>query len=193
VTTLGDYIPLSGAAQLLGALVIAVLVGCASVLVDRTLRPAPAPDVRTDTVRVEGTEPDTTGEAATPTTVTLYDTIRVTETRTDTVRVPTGFDVEGCFQGPPIRRETSWAGPDDLTLTYWKPDDQRYEQRTYEAGRPAWALWPEVEIRTSPWGWEATPAAAVRWRDWTLTAGYTFADRRGWTLGLRWRPVTFSF
>ena len=36
----------------------------------------------------------------------------------------------------------------------------------------------------------ATAAAGLRWRDWTLTAGYAFArEHRGVTVGLRWRPV----
>jgi len=146
-----------------------------------------------DSDSVATAAPDTTDPIELPDLVTIYDTVRVTETRRETLRVPTEFTVSGCFAGEPLRRDRALIGPTTYTLTYFDPEARRYKQKTYEAGRPTWALWPETEIRTTPWGLQAHLAAGLRWRDWTLTAGYTLAsDRRGWTTGLRWQPFTFT-
>jgi len=111
----------------------------------------------------------------------------------DTLWMPTGFDVAGCFQGEPIRRRTSTFGPDRYTLTYFDPYARRYKQKTYEAGRPDWALWPEVEIRTNPTGLTGHASLGLRWRKLTVTAGYaTTPAGRGLTASLRLRPFTIT-
>jgi len=176
-----------------GRLVLLIAVAVVAVQVDRAVTSRTSTVTKTDTVRVDTAEPDTSADAATPTTVTLYDTVRVTETRTDTVRVPTDFDLQGCIQGTPIRRESNVFGEDELTLSYFNPDAQRWEQQSYEAGRSTWALWPAVEIRTTPWGLQASGELGLRWRDWTLSGGYVFARKhRGWTVGVSWRPFQLT-
>lgn len=175
--------------QILGALVLGALLLSVGYYTGQATAPGPkrAP---ADTDSAATNKPDTSDPVATPLVVTVYDTVRKTHTRVETMRVPVPMQVEGVISERPIRRETRLFGPDEFTLTYFDHHARRYKQRSYTAGRAEWALWPEVEIRTTPHGMEATPAAGLRWRDWALTAGYTFAaDTRGVTVGLRWQPV----
>jgi len=86
------------------------------------------------------------------------------------------------------------VGSRQVTLSAIDPRSGAGRRYTYDVPRPEWALWPEVEIRTTPWGLEASAGAALRWRDWTVTGGYTIgADRRGWAVGVRWRPVRVTW
>jgi hypothetical protein len=180
--------------QIVGALVLGTLLLGVGTWYGRATAPVPDRRVPPDSDSVATADPDTSGEEATPDVVTIYDTIRVTETRRETLRVPTDFTLAGCFQGEPLRRNRSWLGPDEYTLTYFDPTDRRYKQKTYRPTRPTWALWPAVEIRTTPWGLQASTELGLRWRDWTVTAGHVFARKhRGWTVGLRWRPFEITF
>lgn len=179
--------------QTAGALVLGSLLLAAGYYIrgqqvpDRGLAPP-------DTDSVATAKPDTSGTVWLPDVVTVYDTVHTERLVRDTIVRPTDFQIAGCFQGEPLRRETRLFGPDTYTAIYFDPDARRFKQKSYEAGRPKWALWPEVEIRTTPWGQEGTLAAGLRWRDWTLTAGYTIGrERRGWAAGLRWRPFRLSW
>lgn len=177
----------------IGALVLSGLLLAAGYYI----RDAQVPDDRRappDTDSVATADPDTSDPVMLPTIFTVYDTVALTNTRVETLRVPTKMRIAGCFEGEPLRRDRQMFGPDEYTLTYFDPDARRYKQKTYEAGRPTWALWPETEIRTTPRGVQAHLAAGLRWRDWTLTAGYAFArENRGLTIGLRWRPIRLTW
>lgn len=160
------------------------------------IRGAQMPDDRRappDTDSVATADPDTSADVWLPDVLTVYDTVRTDSLVRDTVWLPAGYDLAGCFQGEPMRRETPLIGPDRYTLTYFDPNARRFKQKTYTAERPTWALWPAVEIRTTPWGLQASTEMGLRWRDWTLTGGYVFArEHRGVTVGLRWRPLTVT-
>jgi len=86
------------------------------------------------------------------------------------------------------------VGSEQVTLSTIDPHSGAGREYAYDVPRPEWALWPETEIRTTPWGLEAALGAGLRWRDWTVTGGYTIgADRRGWAVGVRWRPVRVTW
>jgi len=143
---------------------------------------APAPPDTIERTRTI-TRTDTVTEAV-PRTVIRYDTVRATDTLR--VPVPTDFDMMGVVPQKPLD-----IGPDEATLTYWAGD--RWQQNVYDLPDEPWGLWPAVEIRTTPVGLEATPSVGLRWQDWTLTAGYMFARKRGVTVSLRWRPVELTW
>lgn len=122
-----------------------------------------------------------------PDKVIRYDTVR----SVDTVRitVPDTSQIMGVIEPSPLD-----LSDDRATLTYYDPDAGRYVQNEYAIPKDRWALFPEVSARTTPLGIEASAAIGLRWRDWTVTAGYTtMAGERGVTAGVRWRPVEWSW
>jgi len=173
------------ALEAIGALVLAAGIAYASVAIDDALEPVPRTPAP-DTVEVERTitKRDTVTQTV-PETVVRYDTVRVLDTIE--VGVPEGFRYMGIIERHPVD-----ITPEQATLTYFRGG--RYVQQRYDIPRDPWALWPETEIRTDPWGLSASVRGALRWRDWTLTAGHTFARKRsGWTVGVRWRPFELTW
>lgn len=173
------------ALQVLGGLVLAAGIAYVSVAVDDAIEPTPSPPAP-DTVEVERTitRRDTVTQTV-PEMVVRYDTVRVRDTIQ--VVVPEDFRYLGVIERRPLDISEGQA-----TLTYFR--NGRYVQQRYDLPEQHWALWPEVEVRTTPWGVEGRVQGALRWRDWTVTAGYAFArERWGWTVGVRWRPVGVSW
>jgi len=175
------------AVKWLGAAVLAVALMVAGDYVGDSLKPDRKP-VPPDTIEKERTitRTDTVTETV-PRTVIRYkqDTVRAT----DTVRVPVPADFEmmGVVPQQPLD-----IGSGQATLTYWTGD--RWQQNVYDLPDENWALWPEVEIRTTPIGLEATGALSLRYRKVTLSAGYTtIAGERGFTAGLAVRPFTLTW
>jgi len=120
-----------------------------------------------------------------PETVIRYDTVRATDTLR--VPVPTGFDMMGVVPQKPLD-----ISPDEATLTYWTGD--RWQQNVYDLPDEPWALWPAVEVRTTPVGLEAAGTLSLRYRKVTLSVGYTtIAGERGFTAGLAVRPFTLPW
>jgi len=182
------------ALQIVGALVVGTLLLGIGFYTGRSTAPQDDRLAPPDTDSVDARRPTLQWDPVWPEVVTVYDTIRAESLVRDTMWLPSDFEVAGCFQGEPLRKETPILGPTRYRTTYWDPHARRYKQKTYEAGRPRWALWPETEVRTTPWGLQAHLAAGLRWRSWTVTAGYAFArKRRGVTVGLRWRPVRVTW
>lgn len=161
------------------------------------IRGAQVPDDRLappDTDSAATATPDTSDPVVLPFLFTVHDTVAITNTRVETLQVPTKMRILGCFEGEPLRRDRNFFEPDEYTFTYFDPEARRYKQKSYQLGRPTWAAWPAVEIRTTPWGLQASGELGLRWRDWTMTAGYMFArEHRGVTVGLRWRPVRLTW
>jgi len=175
------------AAKWLAALVAVVFLMVAGHYVGDRFEPdrAPAPP---DTVTKERTitRTDTVTETV-PRTVIRYkrDTVRATDTLR--VPVPTGFEMMGVLPRRPLDLSDSEA-----TLTYWTGD--RWQQNVYDLPDEPWALWPAVEIRTTPIGLEATGTLSLRYRKVTLSAGYTtIAGERGFTAGIAVRPFTLTW
>jgi len=173
------------AAKWLGAAVLAVALMVAGDYVGDSIEPdrQPAPP---DTIEKERTitRTDTVTETV-PRTVIRYDTVRATDTMR--VPVPSDFDMMGVVPQQPLDLNDSEA-----TLTYWTGD--RWQQNVYDLPDENWALWPEVEIRTTPIGLEATGALSLRYRKVRLSAGYTtIAGERGFTAGLAVRPFTLTW
>ncbi|WP_103030013.1 hypothetical protein [Salinibacter altiplanensis] len=185
---------MSSLALNIGRAVVILAVASVAFYVGQERAPAPAGPAETDTVRVESAEPDTSAPVAWPVIFRIHDTVRTTETKVETLRVPTAMNVGGVITDTPVRRKSSFLGPDELVLTSFDPFGQRYEQRSYELGRRAWALWPEVEIRTTPEGLYGAGRIGLRWRQVTVTGGYAAVDgSQGIEVGLRWRPGQLSW
>jgi hypothetical protein len=149
--------------------------------------PEPLPEAQTDTVEVERTitKRDTAVETV-PRTVVRYDTVR----QVDTVRVavPTDMSIQGVIPPSPVDIE------DEVTLTYYDPQVQRWTQNRYDIPTDDWHLWPSVSAATTPAGLQATAAAHLRWKKVTVSAGYMQASsRRGVTVGVELRPFTISW
>lgn len=70
-----------------------------------------------------------------PVTVTLFDTVRVTETRVDTIRVPVNFGYSGVVGSKPITRTGN-----KLTLTSFDIAHQRFTQQTYTLPERKWGF-----------------------------------------------------
>jgi len=173
----------------IGRAVVLLAVASVALYIGQQRAPAPAGPAETDTVRVRSAEPDTSAPVAWPVIFRVHDTVRTTETRVETLRVPVAMDVGGVITDTPVRRESSFLGSDELVLTRFNTDAQRYEQRTYELGRRAWALWPEVEIQATPAGLYGAGRIGLRWRQVTVTGGYAaVGESRGIEVGLRWQP-----
>jgi len=150
---------------------------------------APQPDpLAPDTVTVERqlVKRDTVTETV-PETVVRYDTVR--EVDTAHVPIPVDMDLRGVIAPRPVN-----ITEDQITLTYFDPSSRQWTQNRYATPQEHWALWPAVEIRTTPRGLQSTASVGLRWRGWTVTGGYMLADEeRGWTVGLRWRPVKLTW
>lgn len=180
--------------QIVGAVVLGALLLGVGTWYGRATAPPPDRRAPPDTDSVEVKEPDRSLSAIWPDRLVVYDTIRTDSLVRDTMWLPRGYEVAGCFQGEPLRRETSVLGPDTYTTTYFDPSARRYKQKSYRWGRPTWALWPEVEIRTTPAGLQASGLVSLRYRKVTLFAGYTtLAGERGFTAGLAVRPFTLTW
>lgn len=178
----------------IGRVVVILAVASVAFYVGQQRAPAPAGPAETDTVRVGSAEPDTSAPVAWPVVFTIHDTVRTTETKVETLRVPARMDVGGVITDTPVRREGSLLGPGELVLTSFDTEAQRYEQRSYELGRPAWALWPEVEIQATPAGLYGAGRIGLRWRQVTVTGGYAaVGGDQGIEIGLRWRPGELSW
>ena len=184
----------AGYAANIGRAVVLLAVASVAFYVGQQRAPAPSGPAETDTVRIKSPEPDTSAPVAWPVVFTIYDTVRATETKVETLRVPTEMDVGGVITDTPVRRESSLLGSDELVLTRFNTDAQRYEQRTYELGRPTWTLWPEVEIQATPAGLYGAGRIGLRWRQVTVTGGYAaVGGGRGIEIGIRWRPGRLSW
>lgn len=68
--------------------------------------------------------------------VTLFDTVRVTDTRVDTIRVPVEFGYVGVVGAKPITR----SGGNKLTLTTFDLGHQRWTQQTYTLPKRKWGF-----------------------------------------------------
>jgi len=150
-------------------------------------RAGPDRRVRTDTITKERTlvRRDTITETV-PQTVIRYDTVR----EVDTVRlaVPMDMSIQGVIPPSPID-----VG-DEVTLTYYDTDAQRWTQNRYDIPQDTWHLWPSVSAATTPAGLQAAAEANLRWRRVTVSAGYMqAASRRGVTFGVELRPFTVSW
>lgn len=144
-----------------------------------------------DTIRAATADPDTSRPVWLPDVVTVHDTMRVTETRVDTVRMPTGVDLGGLITETPVRRQSRVWGTDALELTYWDAGERRWMQERYELSRPSWSLYPELETAVTPQGLRASGRLVGRWRRLQAFAGYTATgETRGWSFGVRWRPFS---
>jgi len=149
--------------------------------------PEKPPETHIDTVEVGRTimRQDTVTETV-PRTVFRYDTVR----QVDTVRlaVPTDMDIKGVLPSSPVN-----IG-EQVTLTYYDTQAQRWTQNRYDIPSDTWHLWPSVSAATTPVGLQATATANLRWQKVTLSAGYMqAADRRGLTVSVELRPFTLSW
>jgi len=145
------------------------------------------PEARIDTVEVGRTitRQDTLTETV-PRTVVRYDTVR----KVDTVRlaVPTSIDIKGVL--PPLPIDIG----DEVTLTYYDTQAQRWTQNRYDIPQDDWHFWPSVSAVTTPIGLQATAAVNLHWKKVTLSAGYMQAvDRRGLAVRIELRPFTLSW
>jgi len=150
-------------------------------------RAEPGQTVRTDTITKERAlvRRDTVTETV-PRSVIRYDTVR----EVDTVRlaVPTDMSIQGVIPPSPVD-----IG-EEVTLTYFDSNAQRWTQNRYDIPSDRWHLWPSVSAATTPAGLQATAAANLRWRWVTVSAGYMqAASRRGVTVGVQLRPFTISW
>jgi hypothetical protein len=171
---------LGGAVLLLAALALGYQAG-------QWTAPEPANRTRTDTVEVERTlvERDTVTETV-PRTVVRYDT--VTQVDTLVTQVPTDMRVQGVIPPSPVD-----IG-EEVRLTYYDPQAQRWTQNRYNIPKDSWHLWPSIRAASTPTGLQATAAANLRWRRVTVSAGYMqAASRRGVTFGVELRPFTISW
>lgn len=141
------------------------------------------------------TPPDTV-RVVVPQTRTIYRTR--TDTVTQVLRVPQGFETHGVIGRRPVSR-TAAGG---FTLTYFEPSAGRYQQDTYAPPEPPrWALWPElgagyVHAAAGPLKTGALSIEALV----SLRRGRASLDAGGRVLavggevyagpavGLRWRP-----
>jgi len=149
--------------------------------------PERVPQTRTDTVEVERTitKRDTVTKTV-PRTVVRYDTVMQVDTLI--TQVPTDMTVQGVIPPSPVQVE------DEVTLTYYDPQVQRWTQNRYDIPSDTWHLWPSMSAATTPVGLQATAEANLRWRRVTVSAGYTqAASRRGVTFGVGLRPFTISW
>jgi len=150
--------------------------------------PEPAPEAQADTVEVERTitKRDTVTETV-PRTVVRYDTVR--EVDTAHVPVPTNMNLKGVIAPRPVS-----ITEEQITLTYFDPGSRQWTQSRYAVPDQHWALWPAVEIRTTPLGLQASALAHLRWKLVTVSAGYMqAASRQGVTVGVQLRPFTISW
>jgi len=145
---------------------------------------APAPD--TVTVERQLVKRDTVTETV-PRTVVRYDTVR----RVDTAHVPVPTDMT--FKGVIAPRPVD-VSSEEIALSYFDPKSRQWTQNRYSIPDEHWALWPEVEIRTTPVGLQASALANLRWRKVTVSAGYMqAAQARGITASIELRPFTISW
>jgi hypothetical protein len=168
----------------------ALIVGSAlMVLGDQVGQWRAGPDrrVRTDTITKERTlvRRDTVTETV-PRTVVRYDTVRQVDTVL--VAVPTDMTIQGVIPPSPVQVE------DEVTLTYYDTDTQRWTQNRYDIPSDTWHLWPSVRAASTPTGLQASALAHLRWRQVTVFGGYTQVDDdRGVTVGVELRPFTVSW
>jgi hypothetical protein len=171
---------LGGAVLLLAALALGYQAG-------QWTAPEPTAEAQTDTVEVERTitKRDTVTETV-PRMVVRYDT--VTQVDTLITQVPANMTVQGVIPPSPVD-----IG-DEVRLTYYDPQAQRWTQNRYDIPSDDWYLWPSVSAATTPAGLQATAAAHLRWRRVTVSAGYMQAgSRRGVMVGVGLRPFTISW
>jgi len=150
-------------------------------------RAGPGQTVRTDTITKERmlVRRDTITETV-PQTVIRYDTVRQVDTVL--VAVPADMTIQGVIPPSPVQVE------DEVTLTYYDIDAQRWTENRYDIPSDTWHLWPSVRAASTPVGLQATAEANLRWKKITVSAGYMqAASRRGVTFGVELRPFTISW